>query len=59
MKVGDVSRRRRLADPVRLRWYARHRALRFSRRLFGAGKDWECQSIDRPSDRPQVRSTEC
>jgi len=33
MKIGDVSRRRRFADPVRLRWYAYHRAIRFSRRM--------------------------
>jgi hypothetical protein len=33
MKVGDVSRRRRLVDPVRLRWYAQHRARRFARRM--------------------------
>jgi len=33
MKIGDVSRRRRFADPVRLRWYARHRAVRFARRM--------------------------
>lgn len=33
MKIGDVSRRRRLADPARLRWYAYHRAVRFSRRM--------------------------
>ena len=33
MKIGDVSRRRRLADPARLRWYAHHRSVRFSRRM--------------------------
>jgi hypothetical protein len=33
MKIGDVSRRRRLADPVRLRWYAQYRTLRFARRM--------------------------
>jgi hypothetical protein len=32
MKTGDVSRRRRLADPARMRWYAHHRTVRFSRR---------------------------
>jgi len=32
-KVGDVSRRRRLADRARQRWYARHRAVRFARRF--------------------------
>ncbi len=35
MKVGDVSRQRRLADPVRMRWYAHHRAVRFSIRMMG------------------------
>jgi hypothetical protein len=33
MKIGDVSRRRRLSDPVRIRWYAHHRLVRFSRRM--------------------------
>ena len=33
MKTGDVSRRRRFADPARMRWYAHYRAVRFSRRL--------------------------
>jgi hypothetical protein len=33
MKIGDVSRRRRLADPARVRWYAHHRAVRFARRM--------------------------
>ena len=33
MKIGDVSRRRRFADPARLRWYAYHRAVRFARRM--------------------------
>jgi hypothetical protein len=33
MKTGDVSRARRLADPVRLRWYAYHRCVRFARRM--------------------------
>ncbi len=35
MKVGDVSRPRRTADPARLRWYAYHRAVRFARRVLG------------------------
>lgn len=30
------TRRRRFADPARVRWYARHRQLRFARR-FGFG----------------------
>jgi len=33
MKIGDVSRPRRFADPARLRWYAYHRAVRFARRM--------------------------
>ena len=33
MKIGDVSRRRRLADPARRRWYAQYRAVRFARRM--------------------------
>ena len=33
MKIGDVSRPRRWADPARQRWYAQHRAVRFARRM--------------------------
>jgi hypothetical protein len=33
MRIGDASRRRRFADPVRMRWYAYHRCVRFSRRM--------------------------
>jgi hypothetical protein len=33
MRIGDVSRRRRLSDPARMRWYAHHRSVRFSRRM--------------------------
>jgi hypothetical protein len=33
MRIGDVSRPRRFADPIRLRWYAKHRAVRFARRM--------------------------
>jgi len=33
-KVGDVSRKRRVFGcAARVRWYARHRALRFARRF--------------------------
>lgn len=33
-KIGDVSRKRRLCGgEARMRWYARHRALRFARRF--------------------------
>ena len=33
MRIGDVSRPRRYADPIRRRWYAQHRAIRFARRM--------------------------
>jgi hypothetical protein len=33
MKIGDVSRQRRFADPARQRWYAHHRAVRFALRM--------------------------
>jgi hypothetical protein len=33
MRIGDVSRQRRWSDPVRRRWYAHHRAVRFARRM--------------------------
>jgi hypothetical protein len=33
MKIGDVSRHRRISDPARRRWYAHHRAVRFARRM--------------------------
>ena len=36
MKIGDVSRPRRFADPVRQRWYAYHRAVRFAVRMWHA-----------------------
>jgi hypothetical protein len=35
MKIGDVSRQRRFADPARQRWYAHHRAIRFAARMTG------------------------
>lgn len=37
MRIGDASRARRFADPVRQRWYAKHRAIRFASRMRGAG----------------------
>ena len=38
MRIGDVSRQRRQSDPIRRRWYAQHRAIRFARRMrSGAG----------------------
>jgi hypothetical protein len=36
MKIGDVSRNRRFADPARQRWYAQHRAVRFAIRMTGS-----------------------
>ncbi len=33
MKIGDVSRSRRFANPARLRWYAFHRSVRFALRM--------------------------
>ena len=39
MKIGDVSRRRRLSDPARRRWYAYHRAVRFALRMRGIVSD--------------------
>jgi hypothetical protein len=36
MKTGDVSRKRRLRDPARIREYARRRAERFARRMLGS-----------------------
>jgi hypothetical protein len=39
MKIGDVSRRRRLADPVRQAWYAYCRSLRFAQRMRNAQID--------------------
>lgn len=35
MKIGDVSRPRRFADPARQRWYAYHRSVRFASRMRG------------------------
>ena len=33
MRIGDVSRPRRFANPARLRWYAFHRSVRFALRM--------------------------
>ncbi len=47
MKIGDVSRRRRFADPARMRWYAHYRCVRFSRRMLrGAPLFVQCRVID-------------
>jgi hypothetical protein len=34
MRIGDVSRQRRFADPARQRWYAYYRAVRFALRMW-------------------------
>ena len=36
MRIGDVSRPRRFANPARLRWYAFHRSVRFALRMMKA-----------------------
>jgi hypothetical protein len=38
MKIGDVSRARRFANPARLRWYAFHRSVRFALRMLKTGE---------------------
>jgi hypothetical protein len=35
IRIGDASRRRRTADPVRQAFYAWHRARRFARHFLG------------------------
>jgi len=35
MKIGDVSRSRRFANPARQRWYAHYRSVRFALRMLG------------------------
>ena len=52
MKIGDVSRRRRLSDPARMRWYAHYRAVRFSRRMMLASV------VVAVSIRPDARTVE-
>ncbi len=39
MRIGDVSRARRFANPARLRWYAFHRSVRFAMRMMKSGKE--------------------
>jgi hypothetical protein len=38
-RIGDVSRRRRLADPARRLWYGHSRAVRLARRMLGVAPD--------------------
>jgi len=39
MRIGDVSRARRFANPARLRWYAFHRSVRFALRMMKSGEE--------------------
>jgi hypothetical protein len=39
MRIGDVSRARRFANPARLRWYAFHRSVRFALRMMKHGDE--------------------
>jgi hypothetical protein len=48
MKIGDVSRSRRFANPARLRWYAFHRSVRFALRMMKA------EETPSPSDVPPL-----
>ena len=45
MKIGDVSRPRRFANPARLRWYAFHRSVRFALRMMKAEKTSSCPEV--------------
>jgi hypothetical protein len=48
-RVGDVSRKRRLASPARIAWYASRRAARFARRCFEGGLQASLP-LPRPAD---------
>jgi len=39
MRIGDVSRARRFANPARQRWYAFHRSVRFAMRMMKPGEE--------------------
>jgi len=47
MRIGDVSRARRFANPARLRWYAFHRSVRFALRMMKK-EEAVCQSGVQP-----------
>ena len=55
MKIGDVSRQRRFADPARQTWHARHRAVRFAFHV--TGRRPEQVSFPEPMSRIQSDST--
>ncbi len=56
MKIGDVSRQRRFADPARQRWYAHHRAVRFAFHM--TGRRPEQVSFPEPMSRVKEDDTE-
>jgi len=56
MKIGDVSRQRRFADPARQRWYAHHRAVRFAFHITGSRP--EQVSFPEPMSRVKEDDTE-
>jgi len=56
MKIGDVSRQRRFADPARQRWYAYHRAVRFAFHM--TGRRPEQVSFPEPMSRIKADGTE-
>jgi hypothetical protein len=56
MKIGDVSRQRRFADPARQRWYAHHRAVRFAFHM--TGRRPEQVSFPEPMSRFKEDDTE-
>ena len=56
MKIGDVSRQRRFADPARQRWYAHHRAVRFAFHM--AGRRPEQVGFPEPMSRVKEDDTE-
>jgi len=45
MRIGDVSRPRRFANPARLRWYAFHRSVRFALRMMKADEAPSCREV--------------
>jgi hypothetical protein len=54
-RTGDVSRRRRFADPARLAWYAQYRARRFARRFGAPRAAHEPAATDKAA--PQQKTT--
>jgi hypothetical protein len=57
-KIGDVSRKRRLGDPVRVRFYGYWRSLRWRSRMTGrplppGALDGFCRTLGVGAARPQ------